>query len=114
MTTRIELTRALEAKGITILTVEDDPYIGPHETIMWSKEYNYISASINHEGMPITADLLMGFHFDDSYLHISTKGAEFIIDNIAKYSTEQAAECVARFISGTYYMAGRNMTNADS
>jgi len=113
MTTRIELTRALEAKGITIYA-EDDPHIGPCEFIMWSKEYNYISAFINREGMSISPDLLMGFHYDDSYLHISTRGSEFIIDNLAKYSTEQAAECIARFIAGTYYMAGRNMTNADS
>lgn len=106
MTNRIELTRALKAKGITI-TAEDDPHIGPCELIMWAKEYNFISNYVAKEGMPITADLLMGFHFADTYLHISTQGSEFIIDNISKYSTEQAAESVARFIAGTYYMAGR-------
>lgn len=106
MTNRIELTRALEAQGITIHT-EDDPFIGPCELIMWAKEYNYISNYVARDGMPITADLLMGWHFADTYLHISTAGSEFIIDNIAKYTTEQAAECVARFIAGTYYMAAR-------
>lgn len=107
MTNRIELTRALEAQGITMYSTDHDDPNGPCDYIMWGKEYNRISWFLNHDGMPISPDLLMGWHFSDTYLHISTIGCEFIIDNIARFSTEQAAEMIARFIAGTYYMAAR-------
>lgn len=106
MTTRIELTRALEAQGFMFTHDEfgDDPN-GPCMYITWAKAYNIVTSLMN-DSMPLGPELLMGWHFNDTYLHISTMGAEFIIDNIAKYSTEQAAECVARFVSGTYFMSG--------
>jgi hypothetical protein len=105
MTTRIELTRALQAKGISFAASDDHDPNGPSEYIAWPKMYNKV-AWFASDAMPIDADLLMGWHYDDTYLHISTVGAEFIITSISRYTTEQAAECVARFIAGTYLMAG--------
>lgn len=97
MTTRNELTAALEAKGITI---EDDDEV--QETrIMWAEAYNLLSSRTD-DGIPSRPDLLMGWHWGNQMLHISTMNCEFILEPLGRYSTEAAANLVTRFISGTY------------
>jgi hypothetical protein len=102
MTTKTELIAALQAKGITI--EDEHGEFGDETRIMWAQAYNHLSGR-HDDGLPERPDLLMGWHWGGQMIHISTLGCEFILEPLARYSTEHAVQQIARFVSGTYVTA---------